>query len=62
MSDSRKKHTKYTSEHPEHISKDFVSPTYNTKMLADIKVLELGSFEVSPIARRKILAKILGQN
>ena len=62
MSDSRKKHTKYTSEHPEHISKDFVSPTYNTKMLADIKVLELGSFEVSPITRRKILAKILGQN
>ena len=38
-----KKHTKY-SDHPEHKSKEFDSPTFDTKMLADIKVLEIEGY------------------
>ena len=37
----KKKHSKYTLEHAKHISKGFEFPTFNTKMLADIKVLEV---------------------
>ena len=37
----KKKHSKYTLEHAKHISKGFDFPTFNTKMLPDIKVWEV---------------------
>ena len=42
-----KNHTKYTLEHPEHESKEFDFPTFDTKVLADIKVLKVKAFEIS---------------
>ena len=45
--DKRKKHTTYALEHPEPKSKEFDSPTYNIKALADIKVLNIEAFEIS---------------
>ena len=46
----RKKHTEYALNRPEHISKEFDFPTFNTKMLADLKVLKFKAFEISAMA------------
>ena len=43
--DERKNHTKYTSDHSEHISKEFDFPTFNTKGLAVLKVWAFRDFE-----------------
>ena len=45
--DKRKKHTTYALERPEPKSEEFDFPTYNTKALADLKVLSIKAFEIS---------------
>ena len=45
--DKRKKHTTYALERPEPKSEEFDFPTYNTKALADLKVLNIKAFEIS---------------
>ena len=45
--DQRKKHTTYALERPEPKSEEFDFPTYNTKALADLKVLMIKAFEIS---------------